>query len=694
MVASDHALAFSLDDIQLWTGSGSNSAALVIEWSTAESLTNSSVPLPRTDKTLVWGYRFNGSPVGATMLRAIAASDPRLYVVIDATFGTFVEGLGYNLDGTGVLGITDGKTTNTFSNGILSSPAVDMDAAQPINRGDLYWGGVNGPTWELWTELGDAGGFSSSPYRGTNLYWTADNVSSPYSGVHGQWEYAQAGLDGLTLANGSWIALSVASGEYEAATNAPYNLHKHAPPAPEGTYVAYVCNTNDFAIQILSTSNVYTHSPYNDPTAVLGRPTLRFIDGLGDQAIHRVKIVEPPYWTDQAGHDVITEISPGGQLTVRLGRKVYDDPNNPYGIDLVVYGNSYIVGSGTSLIGDGTDLDNYLLTSLIAGQPVTVSVSQDGTAWYTYSNATALFPQNAYRWDNANHSWTDEELNPTKPLNPSVIAGNFGGQTCGSALEQFIGAAGGTGYDLKASGLPWIQYVRVEPGEGTSTVIDAIAAVDPVLIGDALSITPDNLASGVSDLFFQNPANSSQNLISLGIISLSMPAKVNTVELSDFVSFTPVAGKVSSAYQLTLKPLDGTSTVSFVANVGLRVSEAYTGNGTDLRVFQWSGANWSSPRFRFDRTSNKVLVAGVTNLSAFVVSQMVPPQLRVQALTNGFAIQFTPLPNCTHVLERSTDFVTWMPIATNMPASDQILTLLDAGAPPSRGFYRLVLSVP
>src|SRR5215475_10301400 len=68
-IASNHTLALSLDDIQLWTGSGSNRAALVIEWSTPESLTNSLVPIPRADKTLVWGYRFNGSSVGATMLR-------------------------------------------------------------------------------------------------------------------------------------------------------------------------------------------------------------------------------------------------------------------------------------------------------------------------------------------------------------------------------------------------------------------------------------------------------------------------------------------------------------------------------------------------------------------------------------------------------------------------------------------------
>ena len=71
--------AISLDDIQLWTGSGTNRAALVIQWSVPESLTNSTVPVPVTDKTLVWGYRFNGPSTGTQMLDAILATDPKLY---------------------------------------------------------------------------------------------------------------------------------------------------------------------------------------------------------------------------------------------------------------------------------------------------------------------------------------------------------------------------------------------------------------------------------------------------------------------------------------------------------------------------------------------------------------------------------------------------------------------------------------
>ena len=48
--------AISLDDIQIWTGSGTNRAALVIEWNSPEVYNNTTVSAPIANKTLVWGY--------------------------------------------------------------------------------------------------------------------------------------------------------------------------------------------------------------------------------------------------------------------------------------------------------------------------------------------------------------------------------------------------------------------------------------------------------------------------------------------------------------------------------------------------------------------------------------------------------------------------------------------------------------
>jgi hypothetical protein len=684
--------AITTNDIQLWTGSGTNHAALVIEWNSPEIFNNTTVPAPVATKTLVWGYQFNGTATATEMFNAVLASDHRLYAVVNNTYGTFVEGLGYNLSGDGVIGLSDGNATysaSAFVNGDLLNSNLDPDSAHPLNNGDLFWAGYFGPNWNVWNELGDDGGFSSSPDRGTNQYWNT------VTGIQGQWEFAYSGLDAMPIQDGSWLGFSVAAAGYATNTADPataaFNYDEQAPPSPDGTYVAYVCNTNDFAAQVVSSSGLASAYPYNDPTAILGRPTLLFVESelFESDVTNRTKIVEDPYNVAPDGSDVITKITNGGQVTLMMGRKVYHNPNNPYGVDLMVFGNSFfIVPGGSSSVDDSTDLDTTELAGSPNGYATKVSVSQDGTNWFTFPVTAGLFPDNAYRWDDANHSWTDEQLNPNKPLNPSIYGTSLIGQTAAYALDQFMGSAGGTGYNLQASGFSWIQYVRVQPGPGTYTVIDAIAAVNPVVEGDALSITPDNIASGMTNLFFQKPANTSQTLISVQFASVSETANISTVALSDFSSFAPVPGNVCSACQITAKPASGTTPVSLVANVALSTGDNYTGDGSDLRVMQWNGGSWNLQTFTFNPASNQVCLAGLTNLSALVVSRL-SPQLSIQAGTNGFNLPLTPFANVTYTLQRSIDLLDWTAVTTITPTSQQPVMLQDPAPPASRAFYRV-----
>ena len=60
------------------------------------------------------------------------------------TYGTFIEGIGYNLNGNGVIGVTDGTNTNYFTNGFLTNATVDVDAAYAAQQrrfilGRLFW---------------------------------------------------------------------------------------------------------------------------------------------------------------------------------------------------------------------------------------------------------------------------------------------------------------------------------------------------------------------------------------------------------------------------------------------------------------------------------------------------------------------------------------------------------------------------
>jgi hypothetical protein len=689
-----HARAISLDDIQLWAGSGTNRAAVVIEWNPPELLNQTTVPAPISSKTMVWGYRFNGTATGTQMLDAILAADPKLYVMVNETYGTFVVGLGYNLGGNGVIGVTDGVNTNYFTGGLSTNNDTSFaDAAYPVNGGDLYWGGYDGPNWQTFTETNDSGGFSDSPNRGSSQYW------DPATFDQGQWSFAEAGLDDLSLTNGSWIGFSVAAAGFDYLdpsdpANEIASDDGQAPPSPDGTYVAYVSNTNDFAVQIMSTNGIDSMSPYEDPTAVLGPPALQFYDPFDGDVTDRVSIIDPPFNVTPSGSNVLAEIEDGGEITMQLGRKIYADAHHPYGVDLVVYGYAFFdnLSTGSGIVGDGTDLSAATLkSSAFAGHPAVVSVSQDNTNWLTFTNVQEVFPDEAYRWDDKNASWTQEQMNPTKPINPYLYTNNFARQTVAGVLDQYAGGSGGTGYSLAKLGLPWIQYIRIQPAPGTYMVLDAIAGVDSVVTGDALSIAPDNIAAGSSNLFFQSPNDYRQNQVAIGFDNASGIARISAVSLSDLSPFAPVEGNVSSAYQIQFLPVIE-SPVLYAATVGLRAGGDYSGNGSDLRVFEWNYTNWVSQSFTYNTTNNEAIIGGVTNFSAFVVSQIVPPTLAIESITNGYSFTLTPVPNCPETLLRSTNLYTWDSILMFTATNAQPITLEDSNAPMQKAFYRVQLS--
>jgi hypothetical protein len=240
----------------------------------------------------------------------------------------------------------------------------------------------------------------------------------------------------------------------------------------------YVYRPDDFAVEVIDSVGLPGTGLYNDPQAILGRPTLAYVTG---GTSHRVSVVEPAFNLSPDGGKVVTTLALNTQITVRMGRKVYDDPNNPYGIDLLVYGNSFFAGSGGAA---GTGNLNTFILSGVAAEAVKVSVSQDGVNWYRYDNgpyADGMFPTNSYVWDRGTAHWTDEEADPTRPVNPALTMNNFVGKSAADAIDLYGGAAGGTGFDLAQSGFAWIQYVKVEGLSGfAGGEIDAIAAVRPI----------------------------------------------------------------------------------------------------------------------------------------------------------------------------------------------------------------------
>ncbi len=208
------------------------------------------------------------------------------------------------------------------------------------------------------------------------------------------------------------------------------------------------------------------------------------------QQSEMVKIIEPPINYDLNGNPVLTVLPnfpTTTQITVQMGSPITHNPAHPYGDDLIVFGNSFFLGGG-STVDDTTNLNNVTLTGGIFSHPVQVSVSPDNVNWFSFPVTAGLQPYNAYQWNDVTASWTTNELNPTVPLNPLVYTANFAGDTAAQVLDAYGNSAGGTAFDLDNAldpngmtlaqdGYSSIDYVRVSSTTSGYAVIAGISAV-------------------------------------------------------------------------------------------------------------------------------------------------------------------------------------------------------------------------
>lgn len=247
---------------------------------------------------------------------------------------------------------------------------------------------------------------------------------------------------------------------------------------------------SDFATEVVAFKEPFGSSPYDDPNSVLGKPTTKIYDSWSFET-YSCSLVYSAWGTDPNGNKLITILGSGAEIVVKFDHKVADDPGNPYGIDFIVFGNTFFESDGW--VASDTDMAKFLLKNptSVNVDPVMVSVSQDGNKWCTYSNgpyANSVFPTNAYAWDRVNNCW-GEQLDWTRPVDPNREVGDFNGLFVADAIDLYGGSAGGTGFDLRElapndyaalaidpnTGRKWIQYVKVHGSAGGK--IDAFADV-------------------------------------------------------------------------------------------------------------------------------------------------------------------------------------------------------------------------
>lgn len=185
-----------------------------------------------------------------------------------------------------------------------------------------------------------------------------------------------------------------------------------------------------------------------------------------------VEPFNPPYGTQQ-----ILSVGEGGSVTIQFAEAVRNHPRNPFGVDLMIFGNSGFIITNEfdpitfNWIGvPATD------GSMFGANPgvTRVLVSRDGWRFYELvgaPNVDVLFP-------------TDGEGDPTVAVNPTFTAAEFAGATASDIRALYDGSAGGTGFDISSARdafgrpvrLSFIRYVRVEVLSGKAE-IDAFSGV-------------------------------------------------------------------------------------------------------------------------------------------------------------------------------------------------------------------------
>jgi hypothetical protein len=178
-IASTHAgLVASLDDIELWAGTGVNRSALVVDFHDGN-----------TRESFVWGFRWSGSATGFDMLTAIDSA----WTELTLDNPSFVNSI-------------------TYVEGIVTH----LQSANWVTT-----------SWGYYLAGGTATQFDSNPPYGAigTLSVTGGGLSLPTS-----WTISPAGSSDRFLANGSWDALSF--GTFDTMT------YEHQTPPSSNAYAA------------------------------------------------------------------------------------------------------------------------------------------------------------------------------------------------------------------------------------------------------------------------------------------------------------------------------------------------------------------------------------------------------------------------------------------------------------------------
>jgi hypothetical protein len=205
---------------------------------------------------------------------------------------------------------------------------------------------------------------------------------------------------------------------------------------------------------------------FNNPNVALGAPERFTGEGLIPQAV-------TPFQPAFRPNEVVS-LGVGGRLVLAFDHDVVDDPRNPHGIDLIVYGNAFCADAEyPSGVASGTFSEGG-----------TIELSSDGVTWIAVPEAEADGGLPTLGYSDVDPYATEPGLVPTdpaRPVDPAMTPASMEGIAWAALVAAYDGAAGGTGIDLGPLGLASARFVRITVAADAAFVpeVDAIVAVRP-----------------------------------------------------------------------------------------------------------------------------------------------------------------------------------------------------------------------
>ena len=177
-----------------------------------------------------------------------------------------------------------------------------------------------------------------------------------------------------------------------------------------------------------------------------------------------------------------------GYVVIAFDHDVLDDPDNPFGVDFIVFGNSGCTKSTTTGMTALDDPATCRLTAQGFPEESVVEVAQDPDGpWYgseRWRTSDGFAPTLGHRYDPANadtnlysgNLWWGAPTDPTFPVDPRISFSDCAGLTLAELCQRYNGSAGGAGYDLAYAvdengnelpadvahgGRKWFRYVKI-----------------------------------------------------------------------------------------------------------------------------------------------------------------------------------------------------------------------------------------